>query len=107
MSLTRDSRQSVLDRAQRDPAFAKALRDEAATLFFSDEPELARLILRDLVDASIGFERLAALTRKPGKSLHRMLSSHGNPGMDDLAAIFDALRSGLRVDFDVRVAATV
>ena len=63
------------------PEFAKALLDEAATLFLSDEPETARLILRDLVNATLGFEQLAALTAKPSKSLHRMLSPKGNPSM--------------------------
>ena len=103
MTLTRDFRQTVVDRVQRDPAFAKALLDEAATLFLSGEPDSARLILRDLVNATVGFEGLAALTHKPNKSLHRMLSPKGNPSMDNLAAIFDAIRNWLKVTFDVRV----
>ncbi len=32
MDLTRDFRQTVVERAQHDPAFARALLDEAATL---------------------------------------------------------------------------
>ncbi|MDR2213810.1 MAG: transcriptional regulator, partial [Pseudomonadales bacterium] len=86
-----------------DPDFAKALLDEAATLFLAGEPNAARLILRDLVNATVGFEHLAELTRKPSKSLHRMLSPKGNPSMDNLAAIFGAVRGWLKVTFDVRV----
>lgn len=103
MSLTRDFKQTVVERVARDPDFAKALLDEAATLFLSGEADTARLILRDLVNATLGFEELAELTRKPSKSLHRMLSSRGNPNMDNLAAIFGAIRSWLKVTFDVRV----
>lgn len=103
MTLTRDFKQTVVERVQRDPAFAKALLDEAATLFLSGEPDTARLILRDLVNATVGFEQLAQLTQKPSKSLHRMLSPKGNPSMDNLAAIFDAVRGWLKVSFDVRV----
>ncbi|KAF1042123.1 helix-turn-helix domain-containing transcriptional regulator [Xylophilus sp.] len=103
MTLTRDFKQTVAERAERDPAFARALLDEAATLFLSGEPDAARLILRDLVNATVGFEHLAELTQKPSKSLHRMLSPHGNPNMNNLAAIFDAIRDWLRVGFDVRV----
>lgn len=103
MSLTRDFKQTVVERVERDPDFAKALLDEAATLFLSGEPDTARLILRDLVNATLGFEELAELTRKPSKSLHRMLSSRGNPNMDNLAAIFGAIRGWLKVAFDVRV----
>jgi hypothetical protein len=51
MILTRDSRRTVVERVRRDPAFAKALLDEAVTLFLNREPDTARLVLRDLVDA--------------------------------------------------------
>ena len=103
MTLTRDFKQTVVERVERDPAFAKALLDEAATLFLSGEPDAARLILRDLVNATVGFENLAELTNKPSKSLHRMLSRKGNPSMDNLAAIFSAVQNWLKVAFDVRV----
>ncbi|MFI4987890.1 MAG: transcriptional regulator, partial [Alphaproteobacteria bacterium] len=62
MALTRDFKQTVVERVQRDPEFAKALLDEAATLFLNGEPHTARLILRDLVNATVGFEELAAET---------------------------------------------
>lgn len=103
MTLTRDFKQTVIERVERDPAFAKALLDEAATLFLGGEPGAARLILRDLVNATVGFENLAELTRKPSKSLHRMLSPKGNPSMDNLAAIFGALGNSLKVSFAVRI----
>lgn len=107
MTLTRDFKQTVVERVERDPDFAKALLDEAATLFLSGEPDAARLILRDLVNATLGFESLAELTHKPSKSLHRMLSPNGNSSMDNLAAIFDVVRNWLKVAFDVRVVEAV
>ncbi|MCM2289227.1 MAG: hypothetical protein NDI67_09390 [Sulfuritalea sp.] len=54
MTLTRDFKQTIVDRGARDPEFAKALLDEAATLFFGGEPEAAHLILRNLVNANTG-----------------------------------------------------
>lgn len=98
MALTRDFKQTIADRIRRDPDFAKALLDEAATLFLNGEPETARLILRDLVNATVGFEELAAETAKPAKSLHRMLSKKGNPTMDNLAAILRVVRKKLGVE---------
>ncbi len=100
MALTRDFKQTVVERVEREPAFAQALLDEAATLFLNGEPETARLILRDLINATIGFEQLATLTAKPSKSLHRMLSRTGNPSMDNLAAIFHAIRERLNVNLE-------
>lgn len=92
MALTRNFKKTVIPRVQSDAPFAQALLDEAATLFRNGEPEPARLILRDLVNANIGFEQLATLTAKPSKSLHRMLSP-----TDNLAAIFRAVRERLQV----------
>src|SRR5579862_8350781 len=102
MALTRQFRQTVVERMHRDPDFARALLDEAATLFLNGEPDTARLMLRDLVNATIGFEGLAAETARPSKSLHRMLSKSGNPSMDNLAAIFDVLRKQLGVALEAR-----
>ena len=95
MALTRNSNQTVIERVERNPAFSQALLDEAATLFLNRQPETARLILRDLINATIGFEQLAALTAKPRENPHRMLSPTGNSSMDNLAAIFRAMRDQL------------
>ena len=100
MALTRNFKESVLERVHRDESFATALLDEAATLFLNGEPETARLVLRDLVNATIGFEHLAVVTEKPSKSLHRMLSPKGNPSMDNLATIFCAVRDKLNVTLE-------
>ena len=93
MALTRDFKKTVVARVERDPAFAKALLDEATSLLISGEAETARVILRDLVNATLGFVQLATLTDVPSKSLHRMLSPKGNPSMANLAAIFGAVSS--------------
>ncbi len=100
MALTRDFKQTIAERMQREPEFARALLDEAATLFLNGEPVTARLILRDLVNATVGFEGLAAETAKPSKSLHRMLSRRGNPSMDNLASIFGVVRKRLGVQIE-------
>ncbi len=102
MALTRDSSGTVVERAKRDPAFVTALLDEALTLFLNGEPDTARIVLRDLVNVTVGFERLATATGKPAKSLHRMLSSKGNPSMDNFAIIIGALRKRLGVKLAAR-----
>lgn len=102
MALTRNFKRTVIERVQRDPEFARALLDEAATLFLNGDADAARLVLRDLVNATVGFEALAAETRKPAKSLHRMLSQNGNPTMDNLAAILGVVRKRLGVEIQAR-----
>lgn len=107
MALTRYFKETVNERVQRDPAYAVALLNEAISLFLNGEPETARLILRDLVNTTVGFEELAIKTSKPSKSLHRMLSARGNPTMDNLTAIFDVLRNTLHVNIEVQTVPTV
>lgn len=97
MALTRNFKERIVARVRRDPAFARALLDEAATLFLNGEADAARLVLRDLVNATVGFEALASETARPAKSLHRMLSKNGNPTMDNLAAILGVVRKRLGV----------
>ena len=101
MALTRDSKQTIAERLRRDSEFAKSMLSEAATLFLNGEPETARLILRDLVNATVGFEELAMETSKASKTLHRMLSPRGNPSMDNLAAIFCAICRNLKVGIKI------
>ncbi len=101
MSLTRDFKETIKARVQRDSAFATALLDEAVSLFLNGEPETARLVLRELVSATVGFEELAIATSKPSKSLQRMLSAKGNPTMDDLTNIINVLCKKLNVDIKV------
>jgi len=105
MALTRDFKETVNARVQREPVFAAALLDEAVSLFLNGEPETARLILRELVNATVGFEELAIETSKPSKSLHRMLSAKGNPTMDNLTNIIGVLRKALHVDIKVQAVA--
>ncbi len=97
MALTRNFKETILARVQSDPEFAKGLLDEAVTLFLEGEPETAKLILRDLVNATIGFEQLAQAVDKPTKSVHRMLSPSGNPTMTHLSAIFAAIKQTLNI----------
>lgn len=101
MALTRHFRETIVDRVARDPEFAKALLDEAATLFLNGEPDAAKIVLRDLVNATVGFEALSQQINKPAKSVHRMLSASGNPTMNNLAAIFASARSALNVRFEI------
>ena len=54
MPITKDSKETINARVQREPEFAKALLDEAASLFSNSEFETAKLILksRDLEKVS-------------------------------------------------------
>ena len=63
--LTRSAKETVIERVERDPAFAVTLLDEGAALTLNGECESVRLILSDLVNANVGFEPHAVLIHDP------------------------------------------
>lgn len=101
MNITRDYKETTDKRVKTDSNFACALLDEALSLFLNGESDVARLVLRDLVNSTVGFEYLATEIEKPSKSLHRMLSAKGNPTMNNLTNIFTVLRQKLNVNIEV------
>lgn len=101
MPLTRDYKETIKERAAKDPNFAVSLMEEAITAFLDGEPEVARVVLRELVNSTIGFEILAAELDKSSKSIHRMLSPQGNPTMDNLTNILVILQNNLNADVKV------
>src|SRR5205823_2994221 len=96
MALTRDFKDTVAARVQRDPRFRKALFTEAINAYLGGDTAAGKAILRDLVNATLGFEGLAAEIKKPSKSLHRMLAVRGNPNTENFFSIVSALQKKTR-----------
>jgi len=101
MALTRDFKETVLARAQRDGKYREALFTEAINACLAGDTATGKAMLRDLVNATIGFERLAAEIKKPSKSLHRMLAPHGNPNTENFFDIVSTLQKKTRVKLRV------
>ncbi len=101
MALTRDFRETIRARAQREPRYREALFTEAINAYLAGDPATGKSILRDLVNATVGFEGLAAQIKKPSKSLHRMLAPHGNPSTENFFGIVNALQKKTRVKLRV------
>lgn len=99
MSLTRDFKETVRARIERDPAFREMLLEEGVECLLAGEVETGKSILRDYVNATVGFQELAGLTNKSSKSLMRMLGPHGNPQARNLFQIIGCLqkREGLQL----------
>ena len=101
MALTREFKDTVAARVQRDPRFREALFAEALNAYLGGDTGTGKSILRDLVNATVGFEELASLLKKPSKSLHRMLAPHGNPSTENFFGIVNALQKKTRVRLHV------
>ena len=106
MALTRAFKDTVAARAQRDPRFREALFTEAINAYLAGDTTTGKAILRDLVNATLGFEGLAAEIKKPSKSLHRMLAPRGNPSTENFFGIVSALQKTTRVKLRVTARAS-
>jgi DNA-binding phage protein len=102
MPLTRDFKETVRDRVQRDPKFRKELLREGLEVMLSGEMTLAKTILRDYINATVGFGGLAEATHIPPKSLMRMFGPAGNPRAANLFEIVSFLQQREGVRFRVR-----
>ena len=100
MALTRSFKETIKARAERDPEFRVAMLQEAIDAFLNADIQTGKTILRDYVNATVGFEELGSQLHKNPKSLMRMLSEQGNPRADNLFAVVAHLkqREGVAVD---------
>jgi hypothetical protein len=104
MALTRDFKETIRARVKRDPGFRKALLREGIENFLSGDVETGKIILRDFINATVGFTKLSDVTHRPAKSLMRMLGPRGNPQARNLFEIVAYLQHAEGVRFEVRSA---
>ncbi len=99
MPLTRDFRVTIRERLERDPGFREALLEQGVQCLLAGKVDVGKSVLRNYVNATIGFRELGGLTAKSPKSLMRMLSPNGNPQARNLFEIIRCLqeREGLHV----------
>ncbi len=105
MALTREYKQTVLARIKRDPKFARALYAEAVNALFEGETAEGLSMLRDLVHAGITFKTLSEQTGFGEKTLHRMLSSRGNPTTRNLFTVTKVISEDLGIKSQLKIAA--
>ena len=87
MALTRDFKETVKARAERDPASREAVLTEADERLLAGDLETGKAVLHDYINATVGFEKLAKATGTPSKSLMRMFGPSGNPTAENLLAV--------------------
>ncbi len=102
MPLTRSFKDTVKARAERDAAFREALLSEGVDAMLAGDIDTGKAVLRDYINATIGFEKLAEETGTPAKSLMRMLGPRGNPNARNLFSMLHRLQSASGISLRVR-----
>jgi len=99
--LTQNFKETIQARARRDAAFRKELLRESVESFVTGDIETGKALMRDYINATIGFAELAEATQHSSKSLMRMLGPSGNPQARNLFEIVEYLQRKERVHFTV------
>ena len=60
MALTRDFKRTIQARAARDPAFRGELLSEGIQSLLAGDVDTGKTVLRDYINATVGFEELGA-----------------------------------------------
>ena len=98
MASTKSFKELVQHRAAGDKRFAEALLREGIDTLLAGDVDSGKLMLRDYIKATVGFERLAEATDVPAKSLIRMFGPRGNPQARNLFGIISYLQKQAKVE---------
>lgn len=106
MPLTREFKETVQARVRSDRKYKKELLREGVECLLAGDLDTGKEILRDYINATIGFEELSRRTKRPAKSLMRMLGPSGNPQARNLFEVIRHLQraEGLHFELSLRAA---
>jgi hypothetical protein len=102
MALTREFKELIGDQARNYPAFRKALLVEAATCMITGDFATGKAVLRNYINATIGFPGLAQAMNISATSLMRMLGATGNPTAAHIFGVLAELQKYEGLHFEVR-----
>lgn len=102
MATTRNFKDTVQARALQDKEFRQGLLTESVECMLSGDIETGKSLLRDYINATVGFEALAKNIDKSPKSIMRMMSSEGNPTITNLFGVIHSLQVHEGVTLEVQ-----
>jgi hypothetical protein len=104
--LTRQFKKTVQARLRADRKYRKELLRESVESLLAGDLDAGKATLRNYINATIGFEDLSRRTKRPAKSLMRMLGPNGNPQARNLFEVIHHLQraEGLHFELSLRAA---
>lgn len=103
MALTREFKKTIQERAERDPEFRAELLIGALKDLLAGDVDSGLALLRDYINARVGFNDLASITGKSPKTLMRMFGPNGNPVASNLFPILSHLARHEGVSFKLNL----
>jgi DNA-binding phage protein len=101
MAVTKSFKELVQQRVAKDAAFAENLLREGIDTMLTGDMETGKSILRDYINATVGFAKLGEATDTSAKSLMRMFSPSGNPQARNLFGVLGYLQKQAGIELHV------
>lgn len=87
----RAANQTTVELLKNDKQLRIIHLQDAINTLFTDESRVALLMLRDIINATMGFKTLSIKVGKSDKTLMGMLTGASNPTLDSISKIISAL----------------
>ncbi len=104
MTLTKNFRETVQARAERDSSFRIALFQEGIESLLAGDVDTGKAVLHDYIDATVGFNELEQVFDKSSSELMHMFGPNGDLRIYDLFPIIQNLQKheGIRLEVSTR-----
>lgn len=102
MALTKDFRETIRERAQHDAPFRRALLQEAIEQMLAGDINTGKSMIRNYINATVGFPALSRAVRTPPESLMRMFGPKGNPSAANLFGVIAELQNQEGIHFSLK-----
>jgi hypothetical protein len=102
MTITRNFKETVQARALHDQKFREGILRESIERMLSGDIKTGKALIRDYINATVGFEKLSRWTHKDSKSLMRMFSISGNPTATNLFEVIHILQEKEGVHYELQ-----
>lgn len=101
MALTREFKETVMQRAKQDPDFRQELIVEATNAFLEGDLDIGKRLLRDYLNATEALPSIANEIKQNEKSIRRMVGPKGNPTLKNITNLLNACKRRERIQLHV------
>jgi DNA-binding phage protein len=102
MGLTKDFRETIQTHVRQDETFRRGMLSDAIEGLLAGEVALGKELLRDYINGTVGFPKLAEDTQVHVKTLHQMFGPKGNPTAKNLFEVVAYLQKQEGIQFKLR-----
>ncbi|MEX1325331.1 MAG: transcriptional regulator [Desulfobacterales bacterium] len=92
MPLTREFKETIMQRVKQDPDFRQSLILEATNALLDGDLDTGKSLLRDYLNATEALPAVAAELEQNVKSIRRMVGPQGNPTLRNFVNLLNACK---------------